>query len=106
MKKFTSPELNQQTDLLNTYPYAFILSVVLIFSLLFIASEKGIAQTYPTGFGQTQVASGLTNPTCMAFAPDGRLFVCQQAGSVRVVKNGALLTQPFMSISVASSGER
>ena len=27
----------------------------------------------------------------MAFAPDGRIFVCQQGGQLRVVKNGALL---------------
>jgi glucose/arabinose dehydrogenase len=42
----------------------------------------------------------------MAFAPDGRLFVAQQAGALRVIKNGALLSQPFLTVSVNSSGER
>lgn len=42
----------------------------------------------------------------MAFAPDGRLFVCQQTGQLRVIKNGALLPTPFVSLSVDSSGER
>jgi glucose/arabinose dehydrogenase len=42
----------------------------------------------------------------MAFAPDGRLFVCLQNGQLRVIKNGALLTTPFVSLSVDSSGER
>jgi glucose/arabinose dehydrogenase len=42
----------------------------------------------------------------MAFAPDGRLFVCQQDGSLRVIKNGALLTTPFVSLTVDSNGER
>jgi glucose/arabinose dehydrogenase len=42
----------------------------------------------------------------MAFAPDGRLFVCLQGGQVRVIKNGALLATPFLSLTVNSSGER
>jgi glucose/arabinose dehydrogenase len=42
----------------------------------------------------------------MVFAPDGRLFVCLQTGQLRVIKNGALLPTPFVSLSVDSSGER
>ena len=42
----------------------------------------------------------------MAFAPDGRLFVCQQGGQLRVIKNGALLSAPFVTLAVDSSGER
>jgi glucose/arabinose dehydrogenase len=42
----------------------------------------------------------------MAFAPDGRLFVCQQGGQVRVIKNGSLLSTPFASLTVDFSGER
>src|SRR6185503_18443605 len=37
---------------------------------------------------------------------DGRLFITQQGGAVRVIKNGALLTQPFLSLSVDFTGER
>ena len=42
----------------------------------------------------------------MQFAPDGRLFICQQTGQLRVFKNGVLLTAPFVSLSVDSGGER
>ena len=42
----------------------------------------------------------------MEFAPDGRLFVCQQGGQLRVIKNGVLLPTPFLSLAVDSSGER
>ena len=41
------------------------------------------AATLPAGFTEVQVANGLTNATAMAFSPDGRLFVCQQAGPAR-----------------------
>lgn len=60
----------------------------------------------PTGFSQSTVVSGLANPTAMAFAPDGRLFVATQAGSLRVVKDGVLLSTPFLTVPVSSSGER
>jgi glucose/arabinose dehydrogenase len=64
------------------------------------------AATLPTNFTETQIASGLSNPTAMAFAPDGRLFICQQGGQLRVVKNGSLLATPFVSITVDSNDER
>ena len=65
-----------------------------------------VAQTLPAGFSATLVASGIQNPTAMAFAPDGRIFACQQTGQLRVVTNGTLLAAPFVSLSVNSSGER
>ncbi len=65
-----------------------------------------LATTLPSGFSETVVASGLSNPTAMAFAPDGRLFVCQQGGQLRVIKNGALLPAPFLTVPVDSIGER
>ena len=35
----------------------------------------------------------------MAFAPDGRMFVWQKNGVVRIVKNGQLLPTPFIDLS-------
>lgn len=64
------------------------------------------AATLPAGFSEALVASGLANPTAMAFAPDGRLFVCQQGGQLRVIKNGALLSTPFVTVTTDSNGER
>ena len=65
------------------------------------------AATLPAGFVETQFGSNLGgSPTAMAFAPDGRLFVCLQGGQLRVIKNGALLPTPFVSLSVSSSSER
>jgi glucose/arabinose dehydrogenase len=42
----------------------------------------------------------------MQFAPDGRLFVAEQGGQLRVIKNGALLATPFLTVTVSSVGER
>ena len=65
-----------------------------------------LAATLPSGFAETRIATGLAAPTAMAFAPDGRLFVCRQGGQLRVIKNGALLATPFLTLNVNSSGER
>jgi glucose/arabinose dehydrogenase len=62
----------------------------------------------PAGFTRTTYTTGLTPPTAMAFAPDGRLFVCQQNGQIRVVPagGGALMTTPFHTFRVTNSGEQ
>src|SRR5258705_4333479 len=82
--------------------FAF-LAAVLWFALI---SSNALAAALAADFTETQFGSGLTNPTAMAFAPDGRLFVCQQGGQLRVVKNGALLATPFVTLTVDSNGER
>ncbi|MEY2501167.1 MAG: hypothetical protein QOI07_1501 [Verrucomicrobiota bacterium] len=74
---------------------------------LILGSFQVRAATLPAGFSETQFGSNVgTSPTAMAFAPDGRLFVCLQGGQVRVIKNGTLLAVPFVSLSVNSVGER
>src|SRR5262245_16039783 len=81
----------------SSMPLAFI---------IFLSTHTLTAQIYPSGFSQVLVANGIASPTVMAFAPDGRLFVAQQTGALRVIENGVLLSTPFITLSVNSSGER
>ena len=67
---------------------------------------RRLLASVPPGFTDGTLASGFSSATSMAFAPDGRLFVTQQTGHVRVVKNGQHLGAPFTAISTDSSGER
>ena len=60
----------------------------------------------PVGFARTTYGTGLATPTAMAFAPDGRLFVCQQTGQLRVVPVGGGPSTLFHTFSVNSTGER
>lgn len=64
------------------------------------------AITLVSGFVEEDVATDLVAPTAMAFAPDGRLFIAEQRGTLRVVQNGALLATPFISLNVDQQGER
>ena len=62
--------------------------------------------TLPTGFSDSLFASGFGGRlTAMTFAPDGRLFVSEKQGAIRVVKAGALLTRPFLTLSTNTDAE-
>jgi glucose/arabinose dehydrogenase len=89
--------------------FGLINAIRFLGSVFLILISSGItlrAATVPTGFTDSLVAGGLSNPTTMAFAPDGRLFVSQQGGQLRVIKNGALLATPFLTVTTDPSGER
>lgn len=60
----------------------------------------------PAGFTQTTVASGISSGTALSVAPDGRIFVLEQSGAVRVIKNGALLPTPAFTVSTIAESER
>jgi glucose/arabinose dehydrogenase len=49
----------------------------------------------PAGFSDEIIADGLDSPTAMAVAPDGRTFIAEQSGIIRVIKDGKLLPAPF-----------
>src|SRR3989304_1817681 len=55
-----------------------------------------------------QVADGLTDPVHLTHAGDrsDRLFIVEQAGRIRILKDGRLLPRPFLDIreKVASGG--
>jgi len=82
------------------------LRLCLAVSIAAFTASFASAATVPAGFTDSVVAGGLTIPTAMALAPDGRVFVCEQSGALRVIKNGALLPTPFLTVTVDSSGER
>lgn len=69
--------------------------------------QFGGSRTQPAGFTRdTGWITGLSDAAAFAPTPDGRWLVAQQGGALRVVKAGALLTTPFLSLSVDSANER
>ncbi|CAN5652318.1 hypothetical protein BH20ACI3_BH20ACI3_14440 [soil metagenome] len=75
--------------------------------LLLVLCPSPHAAVLLSGFRESLVAGNLSAPIAMAFAPDGRLFVCEQGGTLRVIKNGTLLTTPFLTLqNVDASNER
>jgi glucose/arabinose dehydrogenase len=67
----------------------------------------GGSRSLPAGFSKDEGwVAGLSNATAFAQASDGRVFVAEQGGNLRVVKNGVLLGSPFVSLNVDANGER
>ena len=84
----------------------FLFALSLGVTAAILLADQSLAAEVPSGFSDQPVAENLSGPTAMTFAPDGRLFLCEQGGTLKVVKNGALLTQPFVTLNVDSDGER
>jgi glucose/arabinose dehydrogenase len=61
---------------------ALALSLPIVTGLLLNASQPAAA--IPAGFTEQVVFSGLTRPTKMVFSPDGRVFVAQKNGLIKV----------------------
>ena len=72
-----------------------------LIAVAWLSSASLYGANLPSGFFETEIASGLFNPTAMALAPDGRIFVCEQWGSLRVIKNGTLLSTSFVDLAVS-----
>ena len=85
------------------------LKIILLCIGLLIGVFMAIKNAYalPRGFKSTVVVDeGLHAPTSLAFAPDGRIFIAEQNGEVRIVKNGILLSAPFVAIPITFEVER
>lgn len=59
----------------------------------------------PPGFTDSVYRSGLSQPAAMAFAPDGRLFVAEKTGAIKVIQSGVIVST-FATINVSSNSER
>lgn len=59
----------------------------------------------PQRYAVETVAKGLEVPWGIAFAPDGRIFVTERAGSIRVIRDGTLDPAPWATLPVAAAGE-
>jgi glucose/arabinose dehydrogenase len=61
----------------------------------------------PSGFSRSLYVPQVNSQgTAMAWSPDGRLFICEQSGALRVVKDGVLLGTPFLVVPTSPQGER
>lgn len=57
------------------------------------------------GFVETVIADSINSPVSMAVAADGRVFVCEQGGRLRVIRRDSLLARPFLSLPVSVGAE-
>lgn len=69
-------------------------------------SSPSVASNAPVAFRVEEVATGLDTPWELAFAPDGRIFITERPGRLRVVENGQLRAEAVAPVpDVAEQGE-
>ena len=83
------------------------LLVVLALLVSGLASAPAAVASPPANF-QTSlvVGDGLNGPSGFEIAPDGRIFILERAGKIKIVKNGQLLPTPFADLPSEDTGDR
>jgi glucose/arabinose dehydrogenase len=99
---------------------AFVLLLALCGALAAAISPRSVALgagtlALPPGFIDETIVGGLLAPRAFAFAPDGRILIAETGSdtsqdinfaSIRIFKNGALLSKRAITFDVCGDGER
>jgi len=64
-----------------------VATAALALAVAVVCAGSAHAATLPSGFQERTVFSGLTNPSALRFATDGRVFVTEKSGLIKVFSN-------------------
>lgn len=83
-----------------------LLVVVINLWLVFVFVNSSKALALGNNIQKSElINSGLDRPTGLEFAPDGRLFIIQYNGDIKIFKNGQLLPQVFAHLPAYTNGD-
>jgi glucose/arabinose dehydrogenase len=82
------------------------LILIVSFAAVICSGVSVHAARLPGGFEESLLVYGLNLPVAAEYAPDGRLFILEKNGTIRVFKDGILLRRPFLRVPVSSLGEQ
>jgi glucose/arabinose dehydrogenase len=74
----------------------------LVLCLSFAFCPAAYAGTPVAGFSDTLVASGFTQPTAIAFLPDGRMLVTEKTGALKLYNAGTVTTLTTIPVCTTS----
>lgn len=77
---------------------------LIVLSLLLASSLHALE--VPHGFETELLATNLNAATAIAPSPDGRIFIADQTGKLRVCRNGTVSEQPVLTLHVTDYWER
>lgn len=83
------------------------ISILIILILWLFIGVFEVYASPPTNFQTTQIiGSGLEGPSGFEIAPDGRIFILEREGKIRIYKDGQLLEEPFANLPSTATGDR
>jgi glucose/arabinose dehydrogenase len=79
----------------------FFSLIVLFIGIIFLSFIPQQSSLPPLKVKLTQVGRGLISPVGMAAPRDGsnRLFVIEQGGKIKIIKNGEVVSTPFLTVT-------
>lgn len=81
----------------------YIASTFLL-AFLFVGVQEILAQEFPQYDLRVEtIAENLDIPWAIAFAPDGRIFVTERTGTLRVIEDGSLQNSPVLKLDVGGA---
>jgi glucose/arabinose dehydrogenase/PKD repeat protein len=83
-----------------------LLVVLAVVALGLIAAPSALSAPPPNFQTSLVVGDGLNGPSGFEIAPDGRIFVLERSGKIKIVKNGQLLPTPFADLPSEDTGDR
>ncbi len=91
-------------------PMKKLFSLFLVVAFFFGASlalATTVLAAPPANFQTEQlITDGLDGPSGFEIAPDGRVFILQRTGEIKIYKNGVLLPDDFAVLPSIASGDR
>jgi len=91
-----APYFTQLVPILRTLSIALLAACAL--------PQEQLAGT-PPDFKIEVLIRGLDTPWAVDFAPDGRIFITERPGRIRIFGGGRLLPEPWMTLEVAAVSE-
>lgn len=82
-----------------------MMKLILKIFVLVLAPVLSYSGILPDGFIEEELATKL-NPTDLAIADDGRIFIAEKDGTIKLWRDGKLLSTPFLKIDVDEANER
>jgi hypothetical protein len=97
----------EKINVRESHVYKLLLITLISFSYLFLSPLLTQAQITEPGFASEVVAENLSLATAVSFTPDGRIFIAEKGGTIKVVKDGVLLPDPLVTLTdVNTFGDR
>ena len=76
----------------------FVVALGIIAAIRAATPASGRSAGDAPGYTTESVVQDLTSPTSFAFGPDGRIYIAEKSGLVRVAVSGTLQAAPFIDL--------